>query len=148
MIAAIIAVGICLPPRTVSPLNAGFPSSRPPNHDGPVVLRGLSSSPPPVTCPPKESFHPRFTMTKNVLFYARSSTTSHLGACFDTQLYFAKEFIRRTAGHCRQSAAMKTSAKSSSRRSRVSANSSAMSKKVRSISSSATRSTAYVQGMT
>lgn len=34
-------------------------------------------------------------MTKNVLFYARSSTTSHLGACFDTQLYFAKEFIKK-----------------------------------------------------
>ncbi|MGO4624946.1 recombinase family protein [Ensifer sp. 2YAB10] len=34
------------------------------------------------------------TMTKNVLFYARSSTTPHLGACFETQLYYAKRFIK------------------------------------------------------
>ncbi|WP_246697925.1 recombinase family protein [Rhizobium sp. WYCCWR 11128] len=33
-------------------------------------------------------------MAKNVLFYARSSTTPHLGACSDTQLYYAKRFIK------------------------------------------------------
>ncbi|XHE15958.1 recombinase family protein [Agrobacterium deltaense] len=33
-------------------------------------------------------------MTKNVLFYARSSTTPHLGASFETQLYYAKRFIK------------------------------------------------------
>ncbi|OCP21333.1 MULTISPECIES: recombinase family protein [unclassified Ensifer] len=33
-------------------------------------------------------------MTKNVLFYARSSTTLHLGACFETQLHYAKPFIK------------------------------------------------------
>lgn len=33
-------------------------------------------------------------MTKNVLFYARSSTTPHLGAAFETQLYYAKRFIK------------------------------------------------------
>lgn len=33
-------------------------------------------------------------MTKNVLFYARSSTTPHLGTCFETQLYYAKRFIK------------------------------------------------------
>jgi len=33
-------------------------------------------------------------MTRNVLFYARSSTTPHLGACFETQLHYAKSFIK------------------------------------------------------
>ncbi|MDI7864589.1 recombinase family protein [Rhizobiaceae bacterium n13] len=33
-------------------------------------------------------------MTKNVLFYARSSTTLQLGTCFETQLNYAKRFIR------------------------------------------------------
>jgi len=33
-------------------------------------------------------------MTQNVLFYARSSTTPHLGACFETQLHYAEGFIK------------------------------------------------------